>query len=116
MGRSDVFRTTLRPGPENVIEEVETFTYLGDVVDRSAGAERAVRRRVATAWSKWREIAGLLCKRRIPLRSRSSIYEACIRSVMLYGSETWPFTQHMERSIVSCDRRMLRYLSGVVAE
>ena len=80
---------TLGSGPENVIEEVETFMYLGDVVDRSAGAERTVRRRVAKVWSKCLEIAGLLCSRMIPMRSRSSIYEACIRLVMLYGSETW---------------------------
>ena len=55
-------------GPENVIEEVETFTYLGDIVDRDGGVERAVRGRVIVAWSKWREIAGLLCNRRIPLQ------------------------------------------------
>ena len=100
-------------GPGSEIEEVETFTYLGDIVDRDGGVERAVRGRVAVAWSKWREIAGLLCNRRIPLRSRSSIYDACIRSVMLYGSETWPLTQHMEKSLISCDRRMLRYMAGV---
>ena len=104
---------SLGPGSENVIEEVETFMYLGDVVDREGGVERAVRGRVAAAWSKWREIAGLLCNRRIPLRRRSSIYEACVRSVMLYGSETWPLTQRMESYIVSGDRRMLRYMAGV---
>ena len=101
------------PDSENVIEEVQTFTYLGDVVDCDGGVERAVRGRLAAAWSKWREIAGLLCNKRIPLRSRSRVYDACIRSVMLYGAETWPLTQRLERSIVSCDRRMLRYMAGV---
>ena len=72
-----------------------------------------MRARVAMAWSKWREIAGLLCNRRVPLRSRSNIYDACIRSVMLYAAETWPLTQRLEQVIVSCDRRMLRYLAGV---
>ena len=104
---------TLGPGPENLVEEVETFTYLGDVVDRDGGVERSVRARVAMAWTKWREIAGLLCNRRIPLRSRSNIYKACIRSVMLYAAETWPLTQRLEQCIVSCDRRMLRYMAGV---
>ena len=94
-------------------EEVKTFTYLGDIVDRDGGVERAVRGRVTVAWSKLREIAGLLCNRRIPLRNRSSIYEAFVKSVVLYGSETWPLTQHKERSLVSCDRRMLRYMAGV---
>ena len=40
---------SLGPGSENVIEEVETFTYLGDIVDRNGGVERAVRGRVAVA-------------------------------------------------------------------
>ena len=82
----------LLPGSENVIEKVVTFTYLGYIVNRDGGVERAVRGRVALAWLKWRETAGLLCTRILPLRNRSSIYEACIRSVMLYGSETWPLT------------------------
>ena len=104
---------TLGSGADDVVEEVDSFTYLGVVVDREGGVERSVRARVATVWSKWREIAGLLCNQRIPLRSRSNIYHACIRSVMLYGAETWPLTQRLERVIVSCDRRMLRYMSGV---
>ena len=104
---------TLGPGSNNVVEEVESFMYLGDVVDREGGVERSVRARVAAAWCKWREITGLLCNKRIPLKSRSSIYDACVRSVMLYGSETWPLTQRLEKVIVSCDRRMLRYMAGV---
>ena len=43
-----------------VLEVVEQFCYLGDVLDSEAGVERAVRARVATAWSKWREVSGLL--------------------------------------------------------
>ena len=34
---------SLGPGLEDVIEEVETFTYLGDIVDRDGEVERAVR-------------------------------------------------------------------------
>ena len=34
---------------------------------------------------KWKEIASLLVNRGIPLHHRGKVYEACIRSVMLYG-------------------------------
>ena len=51
------------------IEEVqEEFCYLGDVLDCEAGVERAVRARVSAAWKKWRDMAGLLTDKRIPLR------------------------------------------------
>ena len=96
-----------------VVEEVESFCYLGSIVDREGGVERAVRARVATAWTKWREISGLLANKRIPLKNRAYIYSACIRSVLLYGAESWPLTQRLEKSILSCDRRMLRFLAGV---
>ena len=77
-----------------VIEEGETlketdyFCYLGDVLDCEDGVERAVRARVATAWTKWREIAGLLVNKNIPLDKRTSIYDACTRPVLLYTAET----------------------------
>jgi hypothetical protein len=103
----------LGPGEDEVVGEVEEFCYLGDMVDRVGGVERAVRVRTAAAWSKWRDIAGLLCRRKIPLKHRAMIYEACVRSVLLYGMETWPMTQRVEACIQSCDRRMLRYMTGV---
>ena len=46
-------------------------------------------------------------------RDHPCTYEACIRSVLLYGKETWPMTQKVENCIQTCDRRMLRYMAGV---
>ena len=95
------------------MEEVENFCYLGDVFDCEAGVERAVRQRVAAAWRQWREMASLLTNRGIPLKSRAGVYEACIRSVLLYGSETWALSGRLLGVLRTCDRRMLRYMAGV---
>jgi hypothetical protein len=96
-----------------VVREVKQFCYLGDVLDSEGGAKRAVRARVSAAWGKWREIVGLLVNKIIPLSRRGAIYEACIRSVMLYGGETWPLTKELKNVLIVCDRRMLRYMAGV---
>ena len=95
------------------IEEVSHFCYLGDVLDRSGGAERAIRARISAAWSKWRDLAGLLTNVGIPLLHRAKVYEACIRSVMLYASETWAMTKKMEDVVLKADRRMLRSMAGI---
>ena len=73
-----------------------------------------MRARVSAAWKKWRDMAGLLTDKRTPLRVRGIVYESCIRSVMLYGSETWAVTKKGEDEdiIRKCDRRMLRYMDG----
>ena len=54
-------------------------------VECGGGSEKAIRARVGAAWGKWKEIASLLVNRGIPLHHRGKVYEACIRSVMLYG-------------------------------
>ena len=78
-----------------VLEEVQQFCYLGDMLDCEAGVERAVRARVAAAWQRWREVASLLVNRSIGLRSRGNVYKACVRSALLYGAETWALTDRL---------------------
>ena len=95
------------------LREVQHFSYLGNVFDCEGGVERAVRGRVAAAWMKWREIASLLLNRGIRLTTRGKVYEACIRSVMLYGAEAWALTDRMAGIIRTCDRKMLRFMTGV---
>ena len=96
-----------------IVEEVTHFCYLGDVLDRSGGAERSIRARIAAAWAKWRDLAGLLTNAGIPLIHRSRVYEACVRSVMLYASETWAMTKKMEDILIKADRRMLRSMANI---
>ena len=95
------------------IEEVNNFCYLGEVLDTSQGPESAVKYRIFTAWNKWKDLASLLVNKIIPLRSRIDLYCACIRSAMLYGSETWALTEGLERRLESNELRMLRYMTGV---
>ena len=77
-----------------VVGEVKQFSYLGDVLECGGGSERAIRARVEAAWGKWKEIASLLVNRGILLHHRRKVYEACIRSVMLYGGRRGHLLQH----------------------
>ena len=83
----------------DVVGVVTQFCYFSDVLESEGGAERAVRTRVAAAWGKWREILGLLLNKSIPLARRGMVFDACIRSVMLHGGETWwVLTKRLEAS------------------
>ena len=64
---------------------LKQFCYLGDVLECGGRSERVIRATVGAGWGKWKEIASLLVNRGIPLHHRGKVYEACIRSVMLYG-------------------------------
>jgi len=66
-----------------------------------------------TKWKQWREMASLVSNRSIALKIRGSVHESCVRSVILYGGETWALTWKLEDVLNSCDSRMLRYMAGV---
>jgi len=43
-------------------------------------------------------MASLITNRSSPLKIRGSVYESCVRSVMLYGAETWALTGNWKTS------------------
>jgi len=55
----------------------------------------------------------LITNKSVPLKVRGSVYESCVRSVMLYGAETWALTGKLEDIFKCCDSRMLIYMAGV---
>lgn len=54
-----------------------------------------------------------MINRSIPLKYRGKVFKACIRSVLLYGSETWALMKKLEDVLIGCDQRMLRYMTGI---
>ena len=72
------------------LEVMDRFCYLGDMLDACGGAESSTITRIRSGWKKFRELLPLLTTKATSLKIRGEIYATCVRSVMLYGSETWP--------------------------
>lgn len=94
------------------LEKVTTFSYLGDKIQANGGAQEAVRNRIRTAWTKWREVASLLLKKEIALKNRALAYKIYIRSTLTYGSETWALTEKDKDALNRTELRMLRWMMG----
>ena len=96
-----------------MLKEVEQFCYLGGVLDCEGVVKTAVRAIVTALWRRWQEIASLLVNHSIRLRTRGRVHEACVRSTLLYGAETWALTSRLMDILHRCDCRMLRYMTGM---
>ena len=93
-------------------EVVNKFCYLGDMLDSGGGAELAITTRIQCGWNKFRELSPFLSSRAPSLRMKGQVYEACVRTCMLHGSETWPMTKANEETLATADRRMIRSMCG----
>ena len=89
------------------------FCYLGDVVGEGGGAEDASRARVRSAWAKFRELAPILTSRGASLKIKGKVYRACVQTVMVYGSETWPMKTEDMKRLKRAERMMVRWMCGV---
>ena len=65
------------------------------------------------AWSKWRELSGVICDKKIPTKLKLLIYQTVIRPTLLYGCETWPIPVKDEKRMATTEMRMVRWAMGV---
>ncbi|KAI8481620.1 hypothetical protein Bbelb_406210 [Branchiostoma belcheri] len=89
---------------------VPTFCYLGDMIGQSGGCTDAVTARIKTAWKSFHELLPILADRSIPFINRGHVFNSCVRSVMLYGSETWAVSTEDLRRLDRCDNAMIRWI------
>ena len=65
---------------------VQSFKYIGSMIDRRAGASKDVESRVAKAWSKRRELSGVLCDKKVPTKLKILIYQKLLENLNPYKS------------------------------
>ena len=58
-----------------------------NLIGRGGGASEDVENRVAKAWSKWRELSGVMCDKKITTKLKLLIYQTVIRPTLLYGCD-----------------------------
>ena len=64
-------------------------------------------------WVKFRECNEILLGRRFPLKMQGRVYRSCVRSVMLYDSETWCLRENELEMLKRTERAMVRAMCGV---
>jgi len=72
-----------------LLEKVDKFCYIGDMLSTSGGCDLAVTARVRCAWEKFREYSPILTRKGFTLKLKGKVYISCVRSCLIYGRETW---------------------------
>ena len=95
------------------LNQVDCFKYLGLTITATGGCETDVKCRIKATWCKWKELSGVVCDKRMPIRLKGKVYKTMIRPVLMYGSETWALRRKEEQLIQRTEMRMLRWITGV---
>jgi flagellum-specific peptidoglycan hydrolase FlgJ len=96
---------------DDLIEEVEDFTYLGSVVDKTGGTEKDIKARIMKARTAFVLLKNIWRAKDIKIHTKIRIFNTNVKSVLLYGSETWKMTKTLQHKLQifvnNCLRRIL---------
>ena len=77
------------------------------------GCKLAIVTRCSTTWGKFKKLLPILTSKHVSLRTHGKVFNACVRSALLHGSETWALTAPDLQRLRRNDRSVVRWIWGV---
>ena len=62
------------------------------------------------AWMKLKQLTGVLCDKKVPIKLKDKVYETVIKPTMAYGAECWAVRKKDENRLHVAEMRMLRWI------
>ncbi len=94
--------------------DVVKFKYLGPMFVANGQGTEEIRSRINLARSAFSRLQSCLWSRReISLRTKGRVYQAVLRSILLYGCETWPVRVVDEKTLWVFDNDSIRRIQRV---
>ena len=96
------------------LEVVNEFTYLGSTISNNLSLDKEIDRQIGKAASTLARLRTRVWKNpRLTIKTKVAVYNACVLSTLLYGSESWTTYAAQERRLNTFQTRSLRKLLGI---
>ena len=95
---------------EEALDLVDCFKYLGSEISARGTAACEIESRIRKARAAFVQLRHLWKNRHISIATKSRVYQTSVRSVLLYGCETWPLNQCHENQLQVFENRCLRQI------
>ncbi|CAG4943626.1 unnamed protein product [Colias eurytheme] len=94
------------------VDRVNKFTYLGSVVSENGGTEEDIASRIAKARATFARLRSVWQSSKLTRRIKLKIFQSNVKTVLLYGCETWKVTKEITSQLQvfvnRCLRRIIR--------
>lgn len=95
-------------------EVTEDFTYLGSTISSSLSLDTEINRRIGKAAATMAKLSKRVWENnKLTENTKMRVYQACVLSTLLYGSETWTTYARQERRLNTFHMRCLKRILGI---
>ena len=99
--RVNTATNTLIQMAEQHIEDVESFTYLGSIISKTGGTEENIKSKIVKVRHVFITLKPVWNNRNILSKTKLTIFNSNVKSVLLYDSETWKHTKPLDSKLPS---------------
>ncbi|VDP40286.1 unnamed protein product [Schistosoma curassoni] len=94
------------------LEDAKTFTYLGSIIDEHGGSDADVKAWIGKARAAYLQLKNIWNSKQLSTNTEVRIFNTNVKTVLLYGAETWRTTksiiQKIQVFINNCLRKILQ--------
>ena len=105
--------SNLKLDKNSEIESCQEYKHPGVIFDTSGRDDKEIRSRIIHARKCTPCLNGILWSKDIRKARKLNIYNALIKSSLLYGSETWRLTENNKRRVEATEMDALRRSSRI---
>ena len=117
--KTNVLRQSTETPPSITIDDYELdavhqFTYLGSTITDNLSLDAEIDKRIGkAATTHARLTTRVWTNTKLTVKTKMAVYNACVISTLLYGSEAWTTYARQERRLNTFQMRILRRILGI---
>ncbi|VDO95954.1 unnamed protein product [Schistosoma margrebowiei] len=81
------------------LEDVKTFTYLGSIIDEHGGSDADVNALIGNARAAYLQLRNIWNSKQLSTNTKVRIFNTNVKTVLLYGPQTWRTTKAIIQKI-----------------
>jgi len=99
---------------DHTLDVVEDFTYLGSTISSNLSLDADLNKRIGKASTAMARLSKRVWENSmLTIKTKMRVYQACVLSTLLYGSETWALYARQESRLNAFHMRCLRRILGI---
>ena len=96
------------------LDVVHQFTYLGSTITDNLSLDTEINKRIGKAATTFARLTTRVWTNpKLTVKTKMAVYNACVISTLLYGSETWTTYARQERRLNTFHLRSIRRILGI---
>ena len=112
ISKNEAAKVTIKVN-DKIIEQVDQFTYLGQLITTDGRSEQEIKRRIVIAKNSFAKLSNLLTNKKVDIKTRIRITRCFVWSTFLYACETWTLSKAVEKKIEAMEMWMYRRMSKI---